>query len=182
LPAVDHGFYDADLSEQLLRHQRRGGSGHAIRLVYLQGPDRLLWKTNPGEQQLVLAGQRADCTTVLVPDLQERWSGWQSRLRQHRRGHEVGGVLADGAVGSDAVWADRRECDHGSVVDLHAGGSSLIMGYQPVGPYWNQLNNNEWHRATYLLQPASAPGAADGIARMWVDGTKIVDISAAAAE
>jgi len=55
------------------------------------------------------------------------------------------------------------------------------MGYQPVGPYWNQLNNNQWHRATYLLQPASSPGATDGVARMWVDGTKIVDISAAAA-
>jgi hypothetical protein len=55
------------------------------------------------------------------------------------------------------------------------------MGYQPVGPYWNQLNDNQWHRVTYLLQPASSAGATDGIARMWVDGTKIVDVSAAAA-
>jgi hypothetical protein len=50
-----------------------------------------------------------------------------------------------------------------------------------VGPYWNQVNNNQWHRVTYVYQPASAPGATDGVARMWIDGTKIVDVSAAAA-
>jgi hypothetical protein len=55
------------------------------------------------------------------------------------------------------------------------------VGYQPVGPYWNQVNNNQWHRVTYVYQPASSPGATDGVARMWIDGTKIVDVSAAAA-
>jgi hypothetical protein len=34
---------------------------------------------------------------------------------------------------------------------------------------------------TYLYQPASAPGASDGVVRLWIDATKIVDVSAAAA-
>jgi hypothetical protein len=54
-------------------------------------------------------------------------------------------------------------------------------GYQPVGPYWNDVNDNQWHRVTYLYQPASWAGATDGVARMWIDGKRIVDLSAAAA-
>jgi hypothetical protein len=64
---------------------------------------------------------------------------------------------------------------------VHAAASDSVIGVQPVAPYWNNVNDNQWHRVTYLYQPASARGASDGIARMWIDGTKIVDVSASAA-
>jgi len=176
-----HGFYDADYPNNYFVIGGRSAMGHAIRLVYLQGPDRLLWKTNPENNNWY-----APANAAIV-------------LQYWFRISKNGGPGGSPGYGSTAVgmkwvefWrmgqSDRTQfgptagnATTGPLWSLHAGGSSLIMGYQPVGPYWNQLNNNEWHRATYLLQPASAPGATDGIARMWVDGTKIVDISAAAA-
>src|SRR2546426_9030890 len=63
---------------------------------------------------------------------------------------------------------------------LYTAGGSGNVAYQPVGPYFNQLNNSQWHRATYLYKASSAPGAGDGVLRMWVDGIKIVDLAAAA--
>ena len=51
---------------------------------------------------------------------------------------------------------------------------------QPVGPYFNDVADNQWHRFTYEYRPNSAAGARDGVARMWVDGVKVIDVSAAA--
>jgi hypothetical protein len=48
---------------------------------------------------------------------------------------------------------------------------------QPVGPYVPDIADNQWHRFTYEYRPNSARGARDGVARMWVDGTKIIDVS-----
>jgi len=176
-----HGFYDADFPNNYFVIDGRGGIGHAIRLVYITGPDRLLWKTNPENNNWYAPANAA----IVV----QYW------FRISKNGGP-GGSPGYGSTAVGMKWvefwrmgqSDRTQfgptagnATTGPLWSLHAGGSSLIMGYQPVGPYWNQLNNNEWHRATYLLQPASAPGATDGLARMWVDGTKIVDISAAAA-
>jgi len=69
----------------------------------------------------------------------------------------------------------------GPLWHMHAAQSAELVGFQPLGPYWNDVNNNQWHRVTYLYQPNSTAGGTDGIARMWIDGTKIVDVSAAAA-
>ena len=51
---------------------------------------------------------------------------------------------------------------------------------QPVAPWFNQLADGNWHRYTMMYKPNTAAGARDGIARMWIDGTKILDISASA--
>ena len=53
-------------------------------------------------------------------------------------------------------------------------------GYQPVGPYPNDVNDGNWHRFTILYKSASSASATDGIVRVWVDGHKIIDVSAAA--
>jgi uncharacterized protein YjdB len=176
-----HGFYDA-LSPCCYFVIAPGhGSLTAIRLVYDSGPQRNLWKTNPENSNWYAPANAA----IVV----QYW------FRISKNGGP-GGSPGYGSTAVGMKWvefwrmgqSDRTQfgptagnATTGPLWSLHAGGSSLIMGYQPVGPYWNQLNNNQWHRATYLLQPASAPGATDGVARMWVDGTKIVDISAAAA-
>lgn len=83
-----------------------------------------------------------------------------------------------------------RSCVHGSgISNLHMGIGASEIGCnsdQPVGPYpinysggyWDGL----WHRVAYSLlmnTTAGSPSSQDGYARMWVDGTKIMDISAA---
>jgi len=159
----------------------RGDSGRAIRLVYLRGQERLLWKTNPENTKWYTPASAA----IVV----QYW------FRISKNGGPGGSPgYGHTAVGMKWVefWrlgeSDRTQfgptagnATTGPLWSLHSGGSGLIMGYQPVGPYWNQVNDAQWHRATYLLQPASASGATDGVARMWLDGTKIVDVSAAAA-
>jgi len=51
---------------------------------------------------------------------------------------------------------------------------------QPVGPWISDINDGNWHRWTALLQASSSPGAGDGMFRAWIDGTKIMDLSASA--
>ena len=40
----------------------------------------------------------------------------------------------------------------------------------PAGPYFGQYADGQWHRWTIQFKPNSAPGARDGIARLWIDG------------
>ncbi len=61
-----------------------------------------------------------------------------------------------------------------------AGGGTTCQANQPVGPYPAAVFDGQWHRFTYEYRPNTAPGSRDGIARMWVDGTKLIDVSAAA--
>ena len=160
----------------------RGDTGKAVRLVYLTGAQRLLWKTNPEDNHNWY-------TPADAPIVVQYW------FRISKNGGP-GGSPGYGSTAVGMKWIEfwrvgmgdrtqfgptRGDPTTGPLWSVHSGGSDSIMGYQPVGPYWNQLNDNQWHRATYLLQPASAAGRTDGVARMWVDGTKIVDISAAAA-
>jgi hypothetical protein len=53
------------------------------------------------------------------------------------------------------------------------------QGNQPIGPHFEDIiNDNQWHRFTYAFRPNSSKGSRDGFARMWVDGVKIIDVSA----
>jgi hypothetical protein len=56
---------------------------------------------------------------------------------------------------------------------------TTCQGYQPVGPYFTDVVDGQWHRFTYQFRPNTARGSRDGFARMWIDGVKIVDVSAA---
>lgn len=49
---------------------------------------------------------------------------------------------------------------------------------QPVGPYPIEVFDGTWHRFTYMYRPNTAVGARDGVARMWIDGVKVIDVSA----
>ena len=55
---------------------------------------------------------------------------------------------------------------------------TTCQGNQPIGPYFDNITDNQWHRYTFAYRPNSAPGARDGFARMWIDGVRIIDISA----
>jgi len=59
-------------------------------------------------------------------------------------------------------------------------GQTASQGTQPVGPYFDELNDYQWHRFTYQYKPNSSLGARDAIARMWINGTKMIDVSISA--
>jgi hypothetical protein len=65
---------------------------------------------------------------------------------------------------------------------VYDNGPSACQGDQPVGPY-PDLNafDGQWHRYTYQYRPNTVAGSHDGIARMWIDGVKVIDVSATAA-
>jgi len=55
---------------------------------------------------------------------------------------------------------------------------------QPVGPYWDELNDAQWHRWALLYKPNTSwdypnPSSRDGMIRVWIDGVKILDYSQA---
>jgi uncharacterized protein YjdB len=69
----------------------------------------------------------------------------------------------------------------GTVWQVYDQAATTCQANQPVGPYpvlgaWD----GQWHRFTYQYRPNTFKGARDGIARMWIDGVKMIDVSAAA--
>lgn len=52
------------------------------------------------------------------------------------------------------------------------------QGAQPKGPYIEDVNDNQWHRFTHEYKPNTSAGARNGVARMWIDGVKVLDVSA----
>lgn len=50
------------------------------------------------------------------------------------------------------------------------------QGTQPVGPFMEDLFDGEWHEFVWAYKTHSV-GVKDGLARMWIDGTKIIDVS-----
>jgi hypothetical protein len=57
---------------------------------------------------------------------------------------------------------------------------SPCQAMQPVGPYFQNLADGQWHRYTYAYRSHTAAGARNGIAQMWIDGVKVIDVSSAA--
>ena len=76
-------------------------------------------------------------------------------------------------------------------------GGTVNRTQQPIGPYWNDINDDQWHRITHLCLPNSSttyrhasgdPSAKDvytgtssrdGRIAMWIDGQKILDYAQA---
>ncbi len=77
-------------------------------------------------------------------------------------------------------------------------GGPVNRTMQPVGPYWDQINDGQWHRATHLwvlntsstftktgggttsaTEIYSGTSSRDGRLAMWIDGVKIMDYSQA---
>ncbi len=57
--------------------------------------------------------------------------------------------------------------------------------HQPVGPYWSQINDHQWHRWTVWFKPNTSwnypnPSSRDGFLRVFIDGQMIIDIEQSA--
>lgn len=67
----------------------------------------------------------------------------------------------------------------------HFNPSTHECAYQPVHPYWTDVNDGAWHRCTILYKANTtyaypSPSSRDGIVRLYIDGTKVVDCSQSA--
>jgi hypothetical protein len=51
---------------------------------------------------------------------------------------------------------------------------------QPVGPFFKNFADGQWHRWTILYKPNTSRGSRDGIARLWIDGTLVIRIESGA--
>ena len=158
------------------------GGGKALQLNYtgyIQG-ERHLWITHPEDKVWYSPANAAIALSY--------------GFRIHKNGGP-GGSPGYGSTAKGMKWfelwrvdgSDRGQfgptagnAQTGPLFHFHPAGSPNLCGFQPVGPYWNQLNDAQWHRATYLIKPAAVRGDLTGIAQMWVDGQKIVDVSAPA--
>jgi hypothetical protein len=177
-----HPFYPDQYPNNYAVISSAHGVGKALRLVYINGNgERFIWKTNPENRSWY---GPANAAFVV-----QYW------FRISKNGGPGGGP-GYGATDKGMKWVEfwNLGASARTQFSVTAGNASTgplwhvnpasrgPVGYQPVGPYWNQVNDNQWHRVTYLYQPNSTAGATDGIARMWIDGTKIVDVSASAAD
>jgi len=160
----------------------RGGVGKALQLNYTGSVvgERHLWITHPEDKVWYAPASAAIALSY--------------GFRIHKNGGP-GGSPGYGSTAKGMKWfelwrtdgADRSQFgptagngQTGPLWHFHPANSPNLCGFQPVGPYWNQLNDALWHRATYVVKPAAVRGDLTGVAQMWVDGQKIVDVSAPA--
>jgi hypothetical protein len=59
------------------------------------------------------------------------------------------------------------------VIDQVDGGCNSS---QPVGPFFKNFADGQWHRWTILYKPNTAKGSRDGRALLWIDGKLVIRI------
>lgn len=80
----------------------------------------------------------------------------------------------------NAASAHGSLATHSTMWQFYDGsGSTTTQGDQPVGPYPIDVWDGQWHRITHAYHPHTSSANKDGYVRMWVDGTKIIDVSQA---
>jgi len=191
-----HPYFPEDTHYAVL-NRGRNGSGEALRVAYVRGNDpahfqdpgfveeRPLYETWPENNVWYSPPNAAFVVQYWFRISKNGGPGGSPGYGGTDKGMKWMELWRDGHGDRSQIGVTAGDATTGPLWHLNAAGDDPAlgdtMGVQPVGPYWNQLNDNQWHRATYLYQPATSLGAQDGIARMWIDGTKIVDVSAPAA-
>jgi len=173
----------------------RGGAGNAA-LVHLfnssfgaggQQTARIRWPEPPGSVPKVPASatwamsfwfRMTTATNGQPPTLQPSGSKWIEWWPPSGDRTQIGPYVNGG--NKDYL---------GNVVGLkfHVHPASRgEVAYQPVHPYLTDVNEGNWHRFTILYKANTTnnwpnPSSRDGFVRAWIDGHKILDLSAAAA-
>jgi N-acetylneuraminic acid mutarotase len=191
-----HPFFPEDTHYAVLS-SGRDGSGKALRVAYVRGNDpahfqdptfveeRPLYETWPENNVWYSPPNAPFVVQYWFRISKNSGPGGSPGYGGTDKGMKWLELWRDGHADRSQIGVTAGDPTTGPLWHLNAAGDDPAlgdtMGVQPVGPYWNQVNDYHWHRATYLYQPATSIGAQDGIARMWIDGTKIVDVSALAA-
>ncbi len=101
---------------------------------------------------------------------------WQGANRMQVSLSQYGSTAAHPVVFN--VNNNAGEMNHGwnASLDPKKPGSSAA---QPVGPWWTDVNNGGWHTWTVLWLGPTGLGTRDGVLRVWLDHTKIIDLEQA---
>ena len=118
-------------------------------------------------------------TNAVAGDVGYKWFMAWNPAHDHREEVGVGGVQGNVHFGINNEYG--------------------VVATQPVGPYWdteypNNLADGQWHRWTWerkantveatgwngITSKFSTNSSRDGFSRVWIDGTKIIDLSASA--
>lgn len=150
----------------------RGGSGRALRCVYPGDPGNTScsWKTWPEAKKYPL-DTSTNVVTMWLRVVSVGWQinnpGWKFWEAWHPGGTQRTQVSIVGGPGNE-VW---------SVNPASRG----TFGVQPAfaQPHWKALAaDGAWHRLTFVYRPNTAANDTTGVARLYVDGSKVVDLSA----
>jgi uncharacterized protein YjdB len=177
----------------------RGGSGRALRATVLGGTNQANY-------------------TWLSPWVPNGWGTYSGALViQFYFRPSPGGTPGSNGTKFIEAWFSSNDPRTGNAQRIQAGldrGTnarplwSAVLGQNPGGtinrttqfgaPFWDALNDGNWHRFTFLLrmnttstysntggtssttETYSGTSSRDGMIRMWVDGTEILDYSQSA--
>ncbi len=101
---------------------------------------------------------------------------WQGANRMQVSLSQFGGTQAHPVVFNVNNNAGQMNSGWNASLDPTKPGSSAA---QPVGPWWTDVNNGQWHRWTVYWLGPTGNGTRDGILRVWLDGIKIIDLEQA---
>ena len=173
---------DVDPTKNIIITPGRGGTGQALRLFFSGAyQDSSKWVTMNIPVTPDLATHymqywgRVTLSAPLPPDvaLAVKWfMGWNKHtdpLTRVEWNTRYPSIDYSGLDPNPTVW---------QVIN---GNESNTNGDQPVGPHPADVWDGQWHRFTYSYRSNTSAGSRDGFARMWVDGTKIIDVSLATA-
>lgn len=180
-PLVRPGGVDADAQFTT----GKGGVGKAMRVHYrASGPS----PDQPGPEWYLMFGGSIAATKTRVMRAQIRLGGAFTTNIAIKFFYMIDFNVPGG---QNPLW-----CSHAPPAGYAHAKTTFFQAYsngvedtvdfnqatQPVGPYFEDMaNDGLWHRFTWSYKPHSASGVYDGHMRLWIDGTKVVDLSAAAA-
>lgn len=150
----------------------RGGAGRALRSRYLDDPNNQgsTWRTWPAGNFYT-----PDTATTVVSvwmrvvsvGWQINFPGWKHFEFWHPGGSSRTQISVIGPAGQERF----------SVNPASRGefGNQIAT----ARPRWNEINDGQWHRMTYVYRPGRTDNDTTGVVRLFVDGSKVIDISMA---
>jgi hypothetical protein len=160
----------------------RSGHGQALRITYPRQATR-------NAQSRHYVGTEGVSTPTGVSSFQEVWirtspgaspDGYSPKWIQHYHPAVPGSSANRIQISSFKFGAGSRSPSGLAGRDCwHVNSLANSLACSRNAPRWRDINDGQWHRFTTEVRAHSARGARDGVARLWIDGLVVVDLSAA---
>jgi hypothetical protein len=158
-----------------------GGTGQAMRAAYNGTASGQVVSINTLPKTSNIGGYDPDVSCVVLQ--------FRFRISSGGQGAAVGWKWCEGWHSSGRTQVSLTEAGASFAGEpcFHVNPISVgNFGFQPVRPTWEDLNDGADHEMIWLYQTnttyaGGGTSSRDGICRVWIDDTKIIDISAASA-
>jgi hypothetical protein len=180
-PHFEQTDFGEDVDSTILVSPGRGGTGKALRLVYsgvYQDAHSWTLRNGPTLPDTTTHFFSYNARVTLSQPLGQnvialKWfMAWHAQNRVQWNTHDY--LPCN-------VYPNTTSRPPHTFWQVYDNGPSACQGNQPIGPYPDaDVFDGQWHRYTYQYRPNTRTGSRDGVARMWVDGVKVIDISAGA--